>query len=74
MGPLTLGMPVRFRLLLDGAPPGDAHGIDVDAEGNGTVVEQRMYQLVRQPRPIADRLVEIEFLDPGLAAFVFTFG
>jgi thiol-disulfide isomerase/thioredoxin len=74
MGPVTRGTSVRFRLLLDGGPPGAAHGIDVDAEGNGTVTEQRMYQLVRQPMPVADRLCEIEFLDPGVEAFVFTFG
>jgi thiol-disulfide isomerase/thioredoxin len=74
MGPAVRGASVRFRVLVDGQPPGVAHGLDVDAQGNGTVTEQRMYQLIRQPKPIADRLVEIEFLDPGVEAYVFTFG
>ena len=65
---------MRFRVLLDGRAPGEAHGSDVDAEGNGTVTEQRLYQLIRQPRPIADRQFEIAFLDPGVEAFAFTFG
>ena len=68
------GPPCRFRVLIDGQPPGAAHGIDVDEQGNGTVTEQRLYQLIRQPKPIADRLFEIEFLDPGVEAFAFTFG
>jgi thiol-disulfide isomerase/thioredoxin len=67
-------MPVRFRILLDGQPPGAAHGVDVDERGNGTVTEPRLYQLVRQPDAIGDRLFEIEFLDPGIEAFAFTFG
>jgi thiol-disulfide isomerase/thioredoxin len=74
MGPPSGGPPVRFRVLLDGKPPGASHGIDVDAAGNGTASEQRLYQLIRQPGPIADRLFEVEFLDPGVEAFVFTFG
>ena len=74
MGPAARGTSVRFRVLIDGKPPGAAHGIDVDEQGNGTVTEQRMYQLIRQPKPIADRQFEIEFLDPGVAAFAFTFG
>jgi thiol-disulfide isomerase/thioredoxin len=74
MGPATLGTSVRFRVLIDGKPPGAAHGIDVDDQGNGTVAEQRLYQLIRQPQPIADRQFEIEFLDPGVEAFAFTFG
>jgi hypothetical protein len=65
---------VRFRALVDGEPPGLARGSDVDAEGYGTVTDPRMYQLIRQPRPIADRLFEIEFLDPGARAYDFTFG
>jgi hypothetical protein len=52
---------VRFRVLIDGQPPGAAHGIDVDEQGDGTVSEQRLYQLIRQPKPIADRQFEIEF-------------
>ena len=74
MGPGTPGTTVRFRVLIDGQPPGAAHGIDVDKQGNGTVTEQRLYQLIRQPKPIADRRFEIEFLDPGVEAYAFTFG
>jgi len=74
MGPAVRGAPVRFRVLVDGQPPGAAHGIDVDDQGNGTVGEQRLYQLIRQPSPIVDRQFEIEFLDPGVEAFSFTFG
>jgi thiol-disulfide isomerase/thioredoxin len=74
IGPAAPGTSVRFRVLIDGRPPGPAHGIDVDEEGNGTVTEQRLYQLIRQPKPIVDRQFEIEFLDPGLEAFAFTFG
>jgi thiol-disulfide isomerase/thioredoxin len=74
MGPATSAKPVRFRVLIDGQPPGPAHGTDIDAQGNGTVGEQRLYQLIRQPAPIAERLFEIEFLDPGVEAFAFTFG
>jgi thiol-disulfide isomerase/thioredoxin len=74
MGPATLGSSVRYRVLLDGQPAGDAHGTDVDAQGGGVVSEQRLYQLVRQAQPIKDRLLEIEFLDPGVEAYVFTFG
>jgi thiol-disulfide isomerase/thioredoxin len=74
MGPAARGTSVRFRVLIDGHPPGAAHGIDVDDQGNGTVTEQRLYQLIRQPKPIAERQFEIEFLDSGVEAFVFTFG
>jgi len=74
MGPAVPGSSVRFRVLIDGRPPGAAHGIDVDAQGNGTVTEQRLHQLIRQAQPIADRQFEIEFLDPGVEAFAFTFG
>jgi thiol-disulfide isomerase/thioredoxin len=74
MGPAAGAQPVRFRVLIDGQPPGPAHGADVDAQGNGTASEQRLYQLIRQPKPIADRQFEIEFLDPGVEAFAFTFG
>ena len=65
---------MRFRVLIDGRPPGAARGIDVDDQGNGAVTEQRMYQLIRQPKPISDHTFDIEFLDPGVEAFVFTFG
>ena len=74
MGPPRQGVPVRFRVAIDGQPPGSAHGGDVDEGGNGTVVEQRLYQLIRQPKPIADRQFEIEFLDAGVETFAFTFG
>jgi hypothetical protein len=74
MGPSAQGTAVRFRVSIDGQPPGAAHGVDVDDGGNGTVTEQRLYQLIRQSKPIADRQFEIEFLDPGVEAFVFTFG
>ncbi|KWI52945.1 cytochrome C biogenesis protein [Burkholderia ubonensis] len=74
LGPDANGRPVRFRVTLDGAAPGDAHGADVDARGYGTVTGQRLYQLVRQAGPIADRTFSIEFLDPGVRAYSFTFG
>ena len=74
MGPATRGTSVRFRVFIDGQAPGAAHGSDVDEQGNGTATEQRLYQLIRQPRPIADRQFEIEFLDVGVEAFAFTFG
>ena len=68
------GHPVRFRVKIDGAPPGADHGVDVDANGAGSVQEPRLYQLIRQKRPVEDRTFEIEFLDPGVRAYVFTFG
>ena len=74
MGPAAPGTPVRFRVLIDGQPPGPAHGLDVDEQGYGTVAEQRLYQLIRQPKPIGDRRFEIEFLGSGVEAFAFTFG
>jgi hypothetical protein len=74
MGPPRQENPVRFRLLIDEQPPGAAHGLDVDNSGGGTVVDQRLYQLVRQPGPIVDRTLKIEFLDAGVEAFAFTFG
>jgi len=74
MGPPARGTSVPFRVLLDGQPAGVANGIDVDEQGEGTVREQRLYQLIRQPKPIADREFEIEFLDSGVEAYCFTFG
>jgi thiol-disulfide isomerase/thioredoxin len=74
MGPATPGTSVRFRVLIDGQPPGAAHGADVDDQGHGTVTEQRLHQLVRQRGPVTDRTFEIDFLDPGVEAYVFTFG
>jgi thiol-disulfide isomerase/thioredoxin len=74
MGPSNRGASPRFRVLVDGQPPGAAHGADVDADGYGMVSEQRIYQLIRQAKPILDREFGIEFLDPGVDAFDFTFG
>jgi len=74
LGPANGKTPVRFKVTLDGKPPGDAHGMDTDADGNGTVTSQRLYQLIRQSGPVADRTFEIEFLDPGVQAYSFTFG
>jgi hypothetical protein len=68
------GSQVAFRVSIDGQPPGPAHGLDVDPEGNGIIADQRLYQLVRQPDPIVDRRMEIEFLDAGVEVYVFTFG
>ena len=74
MGPPAPGTSVSFRVLLDGQPPGDAHGLDVDEEGHGTVSQQRLYQLIRERGSIADRTLEITFLAAGAEAYVFTFG
>jgi thiol-disulfide isomerase/thioredoxin len=74
MGAAARGTSVRFRVFIDGQEPGAAHGGDVDEQGNGTVSEPRLYQLIRQPGHIADRQFEIEFLDAGVEAFSFTFG
>jgi hypothetical protein len=73
-GPATAGTSVRFRVLLDGQPPAAAHGTDLDRQGQGTVTEQRLYQLIRQPGSITERTFEITFLDPGAQAYSFTFG
>jgi hypothetical protein len=74
MGPPRAGKPIRFRVSLDGQRPGSAHGLDVDGSGSGAVIDQRLYQLIRQPGPVVDRTLEIEFLDAGVEAFAFTFG
>jgi thiol-disulfide isomerase/thioredoxin len=74
MGPVERGPSVPFRVLIDREAPGAAHGTDVDNQGNGTLSEQRTYQLIRQRKPIADRLFEIEFLESGVEAYCFTFG
>ena len=63
-----------FRVLIDGRPPGTAHGIDVDENGEGTLTGQRLYQLIRQRKPIADRQVEIEFFGSDVELFAITFG
>ncbi|MFC5740632.1 cytochrome c biogenesis protein DipZ [Dyella tabacisoli] len=74
LGPGSDGKPVRFRVRLDGKAPGIDHGMDTDADGNGTVTGQRLYQLIRQAQGSGERLFDIEFLDPGVQAFAFTFG
>ncbi|HKE91113.1 MAG TPA: hypothetical protein VKB45_12305, partial [Gemmatimonadales bacterium] len=74
MGPAAKGTSIRYRVRIDGQPPGNGHGGDVDVQGQGAVTEQRLYQLIRQTPPIADRQFEIEFLDPRVEAFAFTFG
>jgi thiol-disulfide isomerase/thioredoxin len=74
LAPRATSAPVRFSLLIDGEPPGDRHGVDSDPSGAGAVVEPRMYQLVRQRAAAAERTFEITFLDPGVRAYVFTFG
>jgi thiol-disulfide isomerase/thioredoxin len=74
LAPPTTGVPVRFTVRLDGRPPGDDHGLDIDEAGDGTIDEPRMYQLVRQARGAADRSFAITFAEPGVRAYVFTFG
>ncbi|WP_233238292.1 cytochrome c biogenesis protein CcdA [Bordetella sp. LUAb4] len=74
LGPGADHKPVRFRVTVDGKAPGDAHGADVAADGSGTVTEQRLYQLLRQPGAVGDHTFAIEFLDPGVSAYAFTFG
>ena len=68
------GEPIPFRVLLDGEAPGPSHGVDVDEDGNGSLQDGRLYQLVRQSNGVRERTVEIEFLAPGAAAYSFTFG
>jgi thiol-disulfide isomerase/thioredoxin len=74
MGPPSREDPVPFRVLLDGEPPVAAHGLDVDEDGHGTLSQQRLHQLIRQPGAIEDRTFEITFLAPGAEAYAFTFG
>jgi cytochrome c biogenesis protein CcdA/thiol-disulfide isomerase/thioredoxin len=74
LGPSSDGKPVRFRVTIDGAAPGADHGMDVDANGDGTITGQRLYQLVRQSGGAKERVFEIRFLDPGAQAYAFTFG
>ena len=74
LAPDSAGQPVRFRVTLDGRPPGPAHGVDVAEDGSGTVTGQRLYQLIRQPGDIVERTFTIEFLDPAVRAYAFTFG
>jgi methionine-S-sulfoxide reductase len=74
LGPGDARKPVRFRVLLDGKPPGADHGMDIDAQGAGTVRDQRLYQLIRQQGTVEEHEFTIEFLDPGIEAYSFTFG
>jgi hypothetical protein len=73
MGPAA-GIPQRFRVSIDGQPPGEAHGTDTDGDGNGTLSQQRVYQLIRQPGPITERSFEITFPGPGAQVYCVTFG
>ncbi len=74
LGPGVDGKPVRYQVTIDGAAPGDSHGSDTDAQGQGVVTGERLYQLVRQAGPVADHTFAIKFLDPGVQAYAFTFG
>jgi hypothetical protein len=74
MGAASQGSSVKFRVLIDGQPPANACGVDLDKEGYGAVSEPRMYQLIRQQRRVLDRRFEIQFFEPGVEAFCFTFG
>ena len=74
MGPSAAGKSIKFRILIDGVSPGAAHGVDTDSNGNGTMTEQRMYQLIRQQNPIVDHEFQIEFEEPGAELYDFTFG
>jgi len=74
MGPPARGVSVPFHVLVDGEPPGEAHGLDVDAQGRGTLTRQRLHQLIREPGSIRDRTFEVVFETPGAEAYCFTFG
>ena len=74
LGPAERGSSVRFRVLIDGDPPGRASGADVDDQGNGAVTDQRLYQLIRQPGAVGSHTFKIEFLEAGVRAYAFTFG
>ena len=74
MAPAAPGTAVRFQVGLDQQPPGAAHGTDIDDQGNGTVTQPRLYQLIRQPGPVSERTFEVTFHDPGVQAYAFTFG
>ncbi len=74
LGPAADGKPIRFKVWLDGAAPGADHGVDTDAQGEGVVRQERLYQLIRQTDGVRDRTFSIEFLDPGVQAYSFTFG
>ena len=66
--------PIPFRVLLDGEAPGPSHGVDVDVDGNGVLVDGRLYQLIREQADVRERTLEITFLEPGVEAYAFTFG
>ena len=66
--------PIPFRVLLDGEAPGPSHGVDVDVDGNGVLVDGRLYQLIREQDDVRERTLEITFLEPGVEAYAFTFG
>jgi cytochrome c biogenesis protein CcdA/thiol-disulfide isomerase/thioredoxin len=74
LGPDPAGRPVKFRVTIDGAAPGTSHGTDIDADGDGVIRDQRLYQLIRQSGPVGEHTFSIEFLDPGTQAYSFTFG
>jgi hypothetical protein len=74
LGPAKDGKPIRFKVTVDGAVPGDGRGVDVAPDGTGEIREPRLYQLIRQKGAVGDRTFEIEFLDPGVRAYAFTFG
>lgn len=74
LGPAADGKPIHFQIVIDGHPPGDDHGVDTDAQGNGVITDDRLYQLVRQKGAITDHIFAIKFDDPGVQAFSFTFG
>ena len=74
LGPPARGTSIPFIVLVDGEPPGAAHGLDVDERGHGTLSQQRLHQLIREPGSITDRTFEIAFLAPGAEAYCFTFG
>jgi len=74
LGSADEGKQIRFRVTIDGATPGADHGADTDADGRGVVSEHRLYQLIRANGGVSDHTFEIEFLDPGVQAYAFTFG
>ena len=74
LGPGAAGKPVRFNVTVDGMAPGENHGSDIDADGQGVVTGERLYQLLRQSGTVGDHTFEIRFLDPGVQAYAFTFG
>ena len=74
LGTAASGTPLRFRVTIDGKPPGKDRGVDINEQGLGTVTDHRLYQLIRQSGEIRDRTFTIEFLDAGVQAYAFTFG